>query len=128
MLFRLVREFYWSCLPTRRVPCSTNPSVNWYVGPPYIFVLLSFSKGLGFSITMIICKLSDFRIVLDVWCPWLYLQVPNYYKIITRPIDFSKIRSKLQRQNFNHYNTVEEFLADCKLVFKNCFTYNSVCI
>ncbi|XP_061181390.1 E3 ubiquitin-protein ligase TRIM33-like isoform X1 [Saccostrea echinata] len=52
--------------------------------------------------------------------------VPNYYKIITRPIDFSKIRSKLQRQNFNHYNTVEEFLSDCKLVFKNCVTYNSV--
>ncbi|XP_062605177.1 nucleosome-remodeling factor subunit BPTF-like isoform X2 [Saccostrea cucullata] len=52
--------------------------------------------------------------------------VPNYYKIITRPIDFSKIRSKLQRQNLNHYNTVEEFLSDCKLVFKNCATYNSV--
>ncbi|XP_048780733.1 E3 ubiquitin-protein ligase TRIM33-like isoform X2 [Ostrea edulis] len=52
--------------------------------------------------------------------------VPNYYKIITRPIDFSKIRAKIQRQNFNHYNTVEEFLSDCKLVFKNCLTYNAI--
>lgn len=51
--------------------------------------------------------------------------VPNYYKIITNPIDFSKIKVKLQRQNFNHYDTIEEFIADVKLVFQNCATYNT---
>ncbi|XP_076115434.1 transcription intermediary factor 1-alpha-like isoform X2 [Mytilus galloprovincialis] len=51
--------------------------------------------------------------------------VPNYYKIITNPIDFSKIKVKVQRQNFNHYDSVEEFIADVKLVFQNCATYNA---
>ncbi|CAC5361237.1 E3 ubiquitin-protein ligase TRIM33,Transcription intermediary factor 1-alpha,Tripartite motif-containing protein 66 [Mytilus coruscus] len=51
--------------------------------------------------------------------------VPNYYKIITNPIDFSKIKVKIQRQNFNHYDSVEEFIADVKLVFQNCATYNA---
>ena len=59
--------------------------------------------------------------------PFIYFfQVPNYYKIITNPIDFSKIKVKLQRQNFNHYDTIEDFIADVKLVFQNCATYNSV--
>ncbi|XP_063401080.1 E3 ubiquitin-protein ligase TRIM33-like isoform X2 [Mytilus trossulus] len=51
--------------------------------------------------------------------------VPNYYKIITNPIDFLKIKVKVQRQNFNHYDSVEEFIADVKLVFQNCATYNA---
>lgn len=57
---------------------------------------------------------------------YFFLQVPNYYKIITNPIDFLKIKVKVQRQNFNHYDSVEEFIADVKLVFQNCATYNAV--
>ncbi|XP_046546043.1 E3 ubiquitin-protein ligase TRIM33-like isoform X1 [Haliotis rubra] len=51
-------------------------------------------------------------------------QVPNYYKIIQVPMDFTTIKCKLSRQHFNHYNCIEDFLADVKLVFLNCATYN----
>ena len=41
-------------------------------------------------------------------------------------MDFMKIRQKLSRQHFNHYDIVEEFLADVRLVFDNCAKYNAV--
>ncbi|XP_041365751.1 E3 ubiquitin-protein ligase TRIM33-like [Gigantopelta aegis] len=52
-------------------------------------------------------------------------QAPNYYKIIKNPMDFTKVKCKLSRQHFNHYNCVEDFIADVKLVFINCSTYNT---
>ncbi|XP_069133626.1 transcription intermediary factor 1-alpha-like isoform X4 [Argopecten irradians] len=72
------------------------------------------------------------RILLELYCHRkstvfhepVSKAVPNYYKIITNPIDFGKIKCKLQRQNFNHYNVVDEFISDMLLVFKNCRTYN----
>ncbi|XP_060080852.1 E3 ubiquitin-protein ligase TRIM33-like isoform X2 [Ylistrum balloti] len=72
------------------------------------------------------------RILLELYCHQkstvfhepVSKAVPNYYKIITNPIDFGKIKCKLQRQNFNHYNVVDEFIADMLLVFRNCRTYN----
>lgn len=57
----------------------------------------------------------------DIVC----LQVPNYHKIIKDPMDFGAIKCKLRRGHFAHYNSVEEFLSDIKLVFRNCFKYNS---
>ncbi|XP_060080853.1 E3 ubiquitin-protein ligase TRIM33-like isoform X3 [Ylistrum balloti] len=74
------------------------------------------------------------RILLELYCHQkstvfhepVSKAVPNYYKIITNPIDFGKIKCKLQRQNFNHYNVVDEFIADMLLVFRNCRTYNDV--
>ena len=52
--------------------------------------------------------------------------MPNYYKIINKPMDFSCIKCKMSRNHFNHYSSVEAFLDDCKLVFRNCAVYNSV--
>ncbi|XP_033751820.1 E3 ubiquitin-protein ligase TRIM33-like isoform X2 [Pecten maximus] len=74
------------------------------------------------------------RILLELYCHQkstvfhepVSKAVPNYYKIITNPIDFGKIKCKLQRQNFNHYNAVDEFISDMLLVFRNCRTYNDV--
>ncbi|XP_021338904.1 E3 ubiquitin-protein ligase TRIM33-like isoform X2 [Mizuhopecten yessoensis] len=74
------------------------------------------------------------RILLELFCHQkstvfhepVSKAVPNYYKIITNPIDFGKIKCKLQRQNFNHYNVVDDFIADMLLVFRNCRTYNDV--
>lgn len=73
------------------------------------------------------------RILLELFCletstcfhEPVSKQVPNYYKIITNPMDLSSIKCKLRRGHFNHYNTIEEFLSDIKLVFKNCYTYNN---
>lgn len=73
------------------------------------------------------------RILLELFChpssiPFhepVNRAVPNYYKIITSPMDFTNIKCKLSRSHFNHYATVESFLDDCKLVFKNCAVYNA---
>ncbi|XP_070200602.1 E3 ubiquitin-protein ligase TRIM33-like isoform X2 [Littorina saxatilis] len=73
------------------------------------------------------------RILLELFChpssiPFhepVNRAVPNYYKIITTPMDFTTIKCKLSRNHFNHYPSVESFLDDCKLVFKNCAVYNS---
>lgn len=41
-------------------------------------------------------------------------------------MDLSTVKLKLSRQHFDHYNSVEEFIADMKLMFKNCAKYNDV--
>ncbi|XP_028410543.1 E3 ubiquitin-protein ligase TRIM33-like [Dendronephthya gigantea] len=50
--------------------------------------------------------------------------VPNYYKVIQKPMDLSSIKAKLQPVHFEHYKTVSEFIADCQLVFSNCAVFN----
>ncbi|GFR97853.1 E3 ubiquitin-protein ligase TRIM33 [Elysia marginata] len=73
------------------------------------------------------------RILLDLFChpssvpfqePVNRIQVPNYYKIITQPMDFTQIRCKLQRQHPNHYQSVKAYLWDLRQVFINCAIYN----
>jgi len=55
------------------------------------------------------------------------LKIPNYYKIIVNPMDLATIRSRLSRVHFNHYQIIEEFVADVQLIFSNCATFNPVC-
>jgi hypothetical protein len=47
--------------------------------------------------------------------------VPNYYTTITKPMWFSKIRSKIEA---DEYNNLEEFKSDVLQVFTNCMTFN----
>ncbi|KAF0488722.1 Bromodomain-containing protein [Gigaspora margarita] len=49
------------------------------------------------------------------------LGVPDYYRIITRPMDLSTINTKLEN---DHYVNADEFEADIRLMFQNCYTYN----
>ena len=51
----------------------------------------------------------------------LLFQAPDYYDVIKKPIDFSKIKGKL---NECKYTSDDEFLADIMLVFQNCQQYN----
>lgn len=48
-------------------------------------------------------------------------EVPDYYKVIKTPMDFAKIRSKL---NTGQYSTNGEVLKDIQLIFVNCDLYN----
>ncbi|CAH9121940.1 unnamed protein product [Cuscuta epithymum] len=47
--------------------------------------------------------------------------IPDYFDIITNPMDLGTIKSKLRN---NLYSTIEEFAADIRLVFANCMRYN----
>ncbi|XP_053141296.1 tripartite motif-containing protein 66 isoform X2 [Hemicordylus capensis] len=48
----------------------------------------------------------------------------HYYQIIKRPMDLSSIRKKLQKKDKLHYSTSEELVADVRLMFWNCATFN----
>ena len=41
-------------------------------------------------------------------------------------MDLSNVRAKLQTQNFAHYQTFNEFVGDCRLIFENCAIFNEV--
>lgn len=47
--------------------------------------------------------------------------VPDYYKIVTRPMDLQAIRENLRQ---NKYQSREEFLADVNQIVENCSLYN----
>lgn len=49
------------------------------------------------------------------------LQIPDYFSIITEPMDLGTIKSKLEG---NMYSGAEEFAADVRLTFSNAMLYN----
>ncbi|EFA07691.2 hypothetical protein TcasGA2_TC030765 [Tribolium castaneum] len=49
------------------------------------------------------------------------IEVPDYYDVITKPMDFGTIKYKL---NMGEYKEDAQFMADALLVFQNCNTYN----
>uniref|UniRef100_A0A8C5WD38 RING-type E3 ubiquitin transferase n=1 Tax=Leptobrachium leishanense TaxID=445787 RepID=A0A8C5WD38_9ANUR len=52
------------------------------------------------------------------------LTVPDYYRIITSPMDLSAIKRKLQLHSSPSYTRPEEFVSDIRLIFKNCMEFN----
>ncbi|CAG8512732.1 16445_t:CDS:1 [Dentiscutata erythropus] len=49
------------------------------------------------------------------------LGVPDYYNIISNPMDLSTINRRLES---GHYSNTDEFESDIRLMFQNCYTYN----
>lgn len=49
-------------------------------------------------------------------------EVPDYYNIIKNPMDFAKIKSKL---NMGEYTINEQMMNDVQMVFRNCDLYNT---
>ncbi|PSN58246.1 hypothetical protein C0J52_00127 [Blattella germanica] len=70
--------------------------------------------------------LTDVMHHKDAW-PFLRpvprAQVPDYHLIIKRPMDFGKMKYKL---NMLEYRNNSEFIADALLIFENCQMYNQV--
>lgn len=71
--------------------------------------------------------------------PFLYpvdpvaLKIPHYLSVIKHPMDFSTVERKLQASNpakpdtnstNPRYNHADEFVADVRLIFANCVTFN----
>lgn len=49
------------------------------------------------------------------------LQLPDYYKVITNPMDLGTIKKRLANK---YYWSADECIADFNLMFKNCYSYN----
>eukprot|EP00644_Phytophthora_capsici_P018256 jgi/Phyca11/127367/e_gw1.68.213.1 len=47
--------------------------------------------------------------------------IPDYFDIIKCPMDLGTIKKRLENE---HYNSVEAFAGDVRLVFENCIAYN----
>ena len=52
---------------------------------------------------------------------WVKLAIPDYLKIVKKPMDLSTMCAKLDS---SAYAMVEKFCDDIKLVINNCFLYN----
>ena len=53
--------------------------------------------------------------------------VPDYLNVITEPMDLGTIERRLRQKGIKPgppYTSIDEFVKDVRLVFKNCFTYN----
>ena len=48
-------------------------------------------------------------------------EVPDYYNVITSPMDLSTIEERLER---DYYAAPKDLVADMKLIFSNCRQYN----
>ncbi|XP_064417726.1 transcription intermediary factor 1-alpha isoform X2 [Latimeria chalumnae] len=72
------------------------------------------------------------RLLLSLYCHEISLDfqepvpptVPDYYKIIKKPMDLSTIKKKLQKKHSQHYQKPEDFIADVHLIFLNCAEFN----
>uniref|UniRef100_A0A803TJ14 RING-type E3 ubiquitin transferase n=1 Tax=Anolis carolinensis TaxID=28377 RepID=A0A803TJ14_ANOCA len=74
------------------------------------------------------------RLLLYLYCHELSIEfqepvpasIPNYYKIIKKPMDLSTVKKKLQKKHSQHYQTPDDFVADVRLIFKNCERFNEM--
>ncbi|KAL0956426.1 hypothetical protein HGRIS_002574 [Hohenbuehelia grisea] len=48
-------------------------------------------------------------------------EVPEYYEVIKNPMDFRTMEHKLDTYQ---YSSVDEFVDDAMLIFRNCRTFN----
>ncbi|XP_010559279.1 PREDICTED: transcription factor GTE12-like isoform X2 [Tarenaya hassleriana] len=66
-------------------------------------------------------KAHQFGWVFDEPVDPVKLNIPDYFSVVSKPMDFSTIGCKLVK---NGYNSKEEFAADVRLTFSNAMLYN----
>ncbi|XP_060759078.1 transcription intermediary factor 1-alpha isoform X3 [Neoarius graeffei] len=73
------------------------------------------------------------RLLLRIYCnelstdfqePVTPSSMPEYSEIIKTPMDLSKVRFKLEGKESLSYRSTEDFVADIRLIFKNCATFH----
>ncbi|XP_033127238.1 E3 ubiquitin-protein ligase TRIM33-like [Anneissia japonica] len=72
------------------------------------------------------------RILLELFChpssfPFhepVDRSVPNYYKVISKPMELVTIKEKLKPSSTQQYESLDEFISDVKLMFSNCLLFN----
>jgi bromodomain-containing factor 1 len=65
----------------------------------------------------LVSSLTSLKWIVD----WVKLAIPDYPKIVKKPMDLSTMRGKLDS---GAYSTAEKFRDDIKLIVSNCFLYN----
>lgn len=73
------------------------------------------------SLSMLIDEIIKHKNAWPFTKPVSTSEVPDYLEVIKVPMDFSKIKSKL---NLGDYSTNEQAMKDVELVFYNCDLYN----
>ncbi|TSK13189.1 Transcription intermediary factor 1-alpha [Bagarius yarrelli] len=73
------------------------------------------------------------RLLLRIYCnelstdfqdPVTPSSMPEYSEIIKTPMDLSKVKSKLELKASPSYRSTDDFVADMRLIFKNCATFH----
>ncbi|KAK9241039.1 Bromodomain-containing protein [Lipomyces kononenkoae] len=94
-------------------PASTAPVLN---GPP----LAKHQNKFAHSMIRSLKRLKDaypFLVPVDP----IKLNVPDYFKIVSHPMDLSTMEKKLSS---SQYSTVDQFVADFDLMIANCIKFN----
>uniref|UniRef100_A0A452ZR23 Bromo domain-containing protein n=1 Tax=Aegilops tauschii subsp. strangulata TaxID=200361 RepID=A0A452ZR23_AEGTS len=78
-----------------------------------------------FSIFAISIRWSCF-VGFFTWILVVVIHIFGFYflQIITKPMDFSTIRNKMEGKESTTYNSVREIYSDVRLVFTNAMKYN----
>ncbi|XP_068214823.1 E3 ubiquitin-protein ligase TRIM33-like isoform X2 [Palaemon carinicauda] len=73
------------------------------------------------------------RILLELYCnyeasqPFRELvdrELVEYYEVIKNPMALEIVKKKLVPDSSEHYDSLEEFVRDIRLIFKNCYEFN----
>lgn len=73
------------------------------------------------------------RILLELYCnyeasqPFRELvdrELVEYYEVIKNPMALEIVKKKLVPESNEHYDSLEEFVRDIRLIFKNCYEFN----
>ncbi|XP_042240001.1 transcription intermediary factor 1-alpha-like isoform X2 [Homarus americanus] len=73
------------------------------------------------------------RILLELYCnyeasqPFRELvdrELTEYYEVIKHPMALEIVKRKLMPDNPDHYEGLEDFVRDIRLIFKNCYEFN----
>ncbi|KAM9311439.1 transcription intermediary factor 1-alpha [Gastrophryne carolinensis] len=117
----------WICTFCRDL---SKPEVEYDCDDP---ALVEKKKLSGIPVMAPIDQRKCERILLYLFCNEMSLAfqdpvpitVPDYYKIIKRPMDMSYIKRKLQlSSSVSYYSRPEEFVRDVRLIFRNCEEFN----
>ena len=101
--------------------------IDGCVYPPYdppADKTLRYTNQLQFLRTIMTKYLCRYKTALPFLKPvnCVVLKIPDYYKVITRPMDMLTIK---RRMLCLWYQSAEECLKDFKLMFNNCYKFNS---
>ncbi|KAB7498744.1 Tripartite motif-containing protein 66 [Armadillidium nasatum] len=73
------------------------------------------------------------RVLLELYCnyepsqPFRELvdrELTEYYEIIKHPMALEIIKKKLKPDSIDHYMSLDDFVKDIRLIFKNCYEFN----